>query len=400
MATGGMYDLVGGGFHRYSVDAFWAVPHFEKMLYDNAQLVPTYLHGWLVTGKERYREVAEETLAYMLRELRLPSGGFASAQDADTDGVEGLTFTWEPDGEVPNELLYPFEHGQFVVRGDLDPELRARLFALRETRPKPLLDDKAIASWNGLALAALAEAARRLERDDLLAAARELAEFLLGSLSRDDGRLYRTWRGGEAKGTGFLDDYAGVANGLYELHVATGELRWLEEARRLVLVADELFGDDERGGFFMTPADGEALVARKKDFDDHPTPSGNSMLAYVLLRLARIYGDDDLERRAVSVFRLVNTALARVPSSFGWALCALDLHFSPPREIAVVGPPDAPVARAALGGFDPNAVVAFGPAEGVPLLEGKELVDGKPAVYVCERFACQRPITDPAEIAG
>src|SRR5436190_20472658 len=183
MAAGGMYDLVGGGFHRYSVDERWLVPHFEKMLYDNALLVPVYLHGWLVTGNEGYRQVAEETLEYMLRELRLPSGGFASAQDADTDGVEGLTFTWAPDEGVPEELLQPFEHGRFVVRGDLDPELRERVFEQRERRPKPLLDDKAIAAWNGLALAALAEAARRLERDDLLAAARRLGEFLLGPLS-------------------------------------------------------------------------------------------------------------------------------------------------------------------------------------------------------------------------
>src|SRR5206468_10042348 len=214
-ALGGMYDLVGGGFHRYSVDREWLVPHFEKMLYDNALLVPAYLHAWLVLGKERYREVAEETLAYMLRELRLPGGGFASAQDADTDGVEGLTFTWTEDDPVPHELLRPLEHGRFVVRGDLDPETRARLLALREQRPKPLRDDKVIASWNGLALAALAEAGRRLERRDLLNAARELGEFLLGPLSTADGRLFRTWREGRAHTNGFLEDYADVANGLY-----------------------------------------------------------------------------------------------------------------------------------------------------------------------------------------
>jgi len=163
-------------------------------------------------------------------------------------------------------------------------------------------------------------------------------------------------------------------------------------------IAVEAAADEERGGFYLTPADGETLVARKKDFDDHPTPSGNSMLAFVLLKLARIYGDDELERQAVSVFRLLHTAVARVPSSFGWALCALDLHFSPRREIAIVGSADSPVARAALRGFDPNAVVAFGPAEGVPLLDGKTLVDGKPAVYVCESFACQRPVTEPSEL--
>jgi uncharacterized protein len=405
MAAGGMYDLLGGGFHRYSVDGRWLVPHFEKMLYDNALLAPAYLHAWLVTGNARYRAVAEETLDYMLRELLLPEGAFASSQDADTDGVEGLTFTWTPDeveaalGEAHDELLEPFEHGRSILRGELSDEQRARLFEERERRPKPARDDKAIASWNGLALAALAEAGRRLERADLLDAARAVAEFLLGPLSDGEGRLYRSWRAGRATATGFLDDYANVANGLYELHVATGELRWLEEASRLARLAVDLFGDDERGGFYLSPAHGERLVARKKDFDDHPTPSGNSMLAYVLLRLARIYGDDELERRAVSVFRLVHSALVQAPSSFGHALSALDLHFAPPREIAVVGPADSEVARAALAPYDPNAVVAFGPADGVPLLAGKELVDGRPAVYVCERFACRRPVTDPADLA-
>jgi uncharacterized protein YyaL (SSP411 family) len=367
------------------------------MLYDNALLVPAYLHGWLVTGKPRYREVAEETLEYMLRELALPDGGFASSQDADTDGVEGLTFTWTEEEGAPAELLQPFEHGRFVLRGELDPETRARLFELRETRPKPARDDKAIASWNGLALAALAEAGRRLDRPDWLDSARRLGDFLLGPLS-SAGRLHRSFRAGRAAGIGYLDDYANVAHGLYELHVATGDARYLEESRRLALVAVELFADDERGGFFMTPADGERLVARTKDLDDNPIPSGNSMLAYVLLRLARIYGDDELERRAVSVFRLLRSALARSPSFFAWALCALDLHFSPPREIAIVGRPEDEVARAALDAYDPNTVVAFGPADRVPLLEGKGRVDGKPTVYVCERFACQAPVTDAAAL--
>jgi uncharacterized protein YyaL (SSP411 family) len=374
------------------------VPHFEKMLYDNALLVPAYLHGWLVTDTERYREVAEETVDYMLRELRLPEGGFASAQDADTDGVEGLTYTWSEDDDVPRGLLHPFEHGQFVIRGELEPELRARLFEEREQRPKPLRDDKAISSWNGLALAALAEAGRRLDRADLVEAARACAEFLLGPLSSEDGRLFRTWRIGQAKHAGVLEDYADVANGLYELHVATGELRWLEEARRLALLAVELFGDEDRGGFFLTSVDGERLVSRKKDFDDHPTPSGNSMLAYVLLRIARLWGDSELERQAVGVFRLVARLLPQAPSAFGHLLCALDLQFSSPREIAVIGSPDSDVARAALAPFDPNAVVAFGPSDDVPLLEGKVYVDGAPAVYVCENFACQAPVTEPARL--
>jgi uncharacterized protein YyaL (SSP411 family) len=399
MCAGGMYDLLGGGFHRYSVERTWLVPHFEKMLYDNAQLASCYLHGFLVHGKARYREVVEETIGYMLRELALDGGGLASAQDADTAGVEGLTFTWKRSDGVPDGLLHHFEHDRFVLRGALEPELRERLFAEHERRPKPLRDDKAIASWNGLALAALAECGRVLDRDDWVAAAVRLGEFLLGPLSRADGRLHRTWRGGVAKGTGYLEDYADVANGLYELHVATGELRWLEEASRLARLAVELFADDELGGFFATAVDGEPLVARKKELDDQPAPSGNSMLAYVLLRLSRIYGDDELERRAVSVLRLVAGALGRVPSAFGWALVALDLHLSPPRELAVVGPPDSPVARAALARWDPRAVVAFGPAGGVPLLAGKELVGGAPAVYVCERFACRAPVTDPAGFA-
>ncbi len=398
MAAGGMYDLVGGGFHRYSVDERWLVPHFEKMLYDNALLVPAYLHGWMATGNERYREVAEETLDYMLRELRLAEGGFASAQDADTNGVEGLTYTWTPDQDVPSELLEPFEHGQYVIRGELEPDLRRRLFEVREQRPKPLRDDKVVTAWNGLVLAALAEAGRVLGRDDLLEAARGVAEFLLGPLSTEDGRLLRTYRAGQAKTPAYLEDYADVAHGLYELHIAAGELRWLEEANRLARLAIDLFADEERGGFFLSPKDGEKLVARTKDLDDHPTPSGNSMLAFVLLRLARVYGDDELERQAAGVLRLVRDALPRAPQAFGHALQALDLYLSPPREIAIAGTPDDEVAQAALEDLDPNTVVAFGPAEGIPLLEGKERIDGKPAVYICERFACKRPITEAAEL--
>jgi len=400
MALGGMYDVVGGGFHRYSVDREWLVPHFEKMLYDNALLVPAYLHGWLVLRKDRYRRVVEETIDYLLRELRLPEGGFASAQDADTEGVEGLTFTWTPEDPVPRDVLQPFEHGRFVVRGELDRDTRARLLSLRAERAQPARDDKVIASWNGLALAALAEAGRRLGREDVLGAARDVGAFLLGPLSQPGGKLYRTWRAGRAHTDGFLEDYADVANGLYELHVATGELRWLEESRRLALLAVELFADGERGGFFHTAADGERLVNRKKELDDHPTPSGNSMLAYVLLRLARIYGDEDFERQAVGVFRLAAPLVAQAPSSFGHLLCALDLHFSTPREIAIIGDPGSEVARAALHPYEPNTVVAFGPADDIALLSGKTEVRGKAAVYVCERFACRAPVTEPEALAS
>jgi uncharacterized protein YyaL (SSP411 family) len=388
MAAGGMHDLVGGGFHRYSVDAKWLVPHFEKMLYDNALLASVYLHAARQFGDERYRGVADRTLDYLLRELALPEGGFASAQDADTKGVEGLTFTWAPGEGAPAELLEEFEDGRFVLRGELDDETRARLLAVRAGRPQPLRDDKAIASWNGLALAALAHGGR-------VEAAVRLAGFLLGPLSSADGRLHRTWRNGVAKGTGYLEDYADVAYGLMELHVASGDPRWLLEAHRLALLAIELFADDDAGGFgfFQTPADGEPLVARKQEVDDHPTPSGNAMLAYVLLRLARLWGDDELEQRGASVLRLVRDALPRAPTSFGWMLVALHQYLAPHRELAIAGDPAAPVARRALAVAARTDVVAIGPADGIPLLEGRTEVDGKTAVYVCERFACSLPLT-------
>jgi uncharacterized protein len=403
MAAGGFYDVVGGGFHRYSVDDRWLVPHFEKMLYDNAVLASTYLHAWVVTGRTRYGEVVEETIEYVLRELALESGGLASAQDADTDGVEGLTHTWTPEEAeavgLPRDLLEDFEHGRYVVRGELAPELRARILAERAKRPQPFRDDKALASWNGLALAAVAEAAYRFERPDWLDAGRRLGAFLLGPLSVDDGRLYRSTRDGRTSGFGFLDDYANVAHGLIELHTATGEVDWLLEAHRLALLAVELFADEEHGGFYLSPADGDARVPRTKDLQDSPVPSGNSMLAHVLLRLSRIWGDDELEQHAVSVFRLVEPALRRAPGFFAWALCGIDLWLGAPRELAIVGDVRSAVARAALAPFQPATVVAVGPSEDVPLLAGKQLVDGRTAVYVCERFACQAPATEPEEVA-
>ncbi len=386
MAAGGMHDLVGGGFHRYSVDTKWLVPHFEKMLYDNALLASVYLHAAKRFGSDRYRAIADRTLDYALRELALEGGGFASAQDADTDGVEGLTFTWAPGEGAPEELFEEFEDGRFVLRGELDDETRTRLLAIRAERPQPARDDKAIASWNGLMLAALAHGGR-------VEPARELAEFLLGPLSTPEGRLHRTWRRGVAKGTGYLEDYADVAYGLMELHVASGDPRWLREAHRLGTLAIELFADDERGGFFQAPADGEELVARKKEVDDHPTPSGNAMLAYVLLRLGRIWGDDELEQRGVSVLRLVRDSMARMPTSFGWMLVALDQHLAAPRELAIVGDHDAPIALEHVASAAPTDVIAFGPADDIPLLAGRTEVGGKTAVYVCERFACRAPVT-------
>ena len=272
MAPAGMYDLVGGGFHRYSVDDRWLVPHFEKMLYDNALLVPAYLHGWHVLGASAGARSSRRPATTCCASCA-PEGGFASAQDADTDGVEGLTFTWTVDDGVPAELLEPFEHGRSIIRGELDRGCARAARRALERRPQPGLDDKAIASWNGLAIAALAEAGRRLAAR-LGRRRRGRAEFVLGPLSTTTaGRLAARGRDGRTSGAGFLDDYANVAHGLLELHVATGELRWLDEAdcapRRV-----ELFADEERGGFFLSPADGERLVARTQGLDDQPLPSG------------------------------------------------------------------------------------------------------------------------------
>ncbi|MCY4085419.1 MAG: thioredoxin domain-containing protein [Actinomycetia bacterium] len=430
MAAGGMYDQIGGGFHRYSVDQVWLVPHFEKMLYDNALLASAYLHAWQVTGKPRYREVVEQTLDYLTRRMALPSGGLASAEDADTDGEEGLTYVWTPDeiravlDDAQAELVIRqfgvepggnFEGRSILHRPDGVPDAgdalaaaAAALLAARDERPQPFRDEKVLAGWNGLALGAFADAGSRLGRPDYVEAARGLAEFLLGTMSTEDGRLWRTALGRTARISAYLEDYANVAGGLLELYTATGEVRWIEEARRLALLAVDLFEDAENGGFFFTPRDGEELIVRKKELDDHPTPSGNSMMALVLLRLSRIYADTDLERLAVGVFRVGHEMLSRAPASLGHMLSALELHFSDPREIAIVGDLKDERTRAlrqtAFSCFQPNTVFAYAegledPAsERVPLLAGKGLVDGRPAAYVCSNFACQTPITDAARL--
>jgi uncharacterized protein YyaL (SSP411 family) len=286
-----------------------------------------------------------------------------------------------------------------VLRGEIPADAGQALLAARGQRPQPLRDDKALAAWNGLALAALAQAGAHLGRPDYVEAAVGVAEFLLGPLSDGRGRLLRSYRAGEARIAGYLEDYANVANGLLELSWATGDLRWLEESRRLARLLVELFADPERGGFYVDAPEGDGLVARRKEFDDHPTPSGNSMAALVLLRLARIDGDDELERLAVGVFRLAHPVLERAPAAVAHLLCALDLHFAVPQEIAVVGN-SAELRGAALEGYRPNAVYAFAPAptDAVPLLAGKGLVDGSPAAYVCERFACRRPVTTVEEL--
>jgi uncharacterized protein YyaL (SSP411 family) len=418
-----MHDLIGGGFHRYSVDGMWLVPHFEKMLYDNALLASAYLEAFAATGERRYARVAEGTLDFMLRELRLPEGGFASALDADTDGEEGTTYVWTPaqlrealgkDRAFVAAAHYGVtEQGNFegqttVLRVHGEPPediggIAAALLERRLGRPQPGRDDKAVACWNGLALAALAQGGWRLRRPDLLDAARGCARFLLGPMTGDDGRLRRTYREGSARIPAYLDDHAAVCHGLLELSLATGEPDWLAPARRLAGEAVARFADERHGGFFQSASDAEQLVAPHKELDDNPTPSGNSLLAHALIRLARIYAEPELEERAASAMRLAVDGMRRAPHAFGQMLAALDLHLSAPREVAVVGPAADPATRALADavrdGFHPTVVYAFGDGHdpaGIPLLEGRRAVDGAAAAYICERFACRAPLTDPA----
>jgi len=430
MARGGIYDQLGGGFARYAVDAAWVVPHFEKMLYDNALLARAYLHGWLVSGGDPLlRQVCTETLDWALRELRGPEGGFASALDADSEGVEGKFYVWTPDelrSALGDARLFEiaaahwgvtpegnFEGRSILVRAGSDddppelPEIKRRLMLARDQRVRPGLDDKRLTSWNALLLAALAEAGAVLERADYLDAARACADFLLRELrtADEDGRLLRTWKDGRAHLAGYLEDHAYLLEALLTLYEATFDPRWFAEARALADVTIARFADDERGGFFSTADDHERLVARRKDLDDTPIPSGNSAMALGLLRLARLTGEDAYEQRARGVVALLHPLAARHPLGFAHLLRTVDfLLAADAREVAIVGEPAdaAPLVRAVRGTFHPRLVLAGAPAatDAVPLLAGREPVDGRAAAYVCERFACQAPVTEPAALAA
>jgi len=416
MARGGIFDQVAGGFARYAVDAGWTVPHFEKMLYDNALLARAYLHGWQVAREPLLRRVCERTLDWLLRELRGPEGGFYSALDADSEGVEGKYYVWtladlrDVLGEQADAAIAYFgatERGNFEganvleARGPEPAELEAierTLLAAREARVRPGLDDKRLTAWNALAISAFADAGAALERDDYLAAAIDCAEFVLRDLRGADGRLLRTWNEGRAKLGAYLEDHAFLLEALLTLYEATFDPRWFREARVLADTLLQRFADGERG-FFSTADDHEQLVARRKDLEDTPIPSGNSSAALGLLRLAALTGEHEYERHAVGTLRLLHEVAARYPIAFGHVLQALDFHLAPVREVALVGGDVAPLARVVRDEFRPHVVVAGGPADDVPLLDGRTPVDGRAAAYVCERFACQAPVTEPAELA-
>ena len=414
MASGGMYDQVGGGFARYSVDPYWLVPHFEKMLYDNALLARAYLHGWQVTGDPLFRRVAEETLDWALSEMHAPEGGFFSALDADSEGVEGKFYVWTIDelrealGDEEAIAWFGatdrgnFEQSNIPVRGPGTPERldewRRRLYEVRAKRVWPGLDDKRLTSWNALMISALAEAGAVLERSDYLDAAKRAADFVLGSLRDEDGRLLRTWKDGRGRLNAYLEDHAYLLEALIALYEASFDPRWFGEAVALADTTIERFGDGQNGGFFETSSDHERLLARRKDLEDHPIPSGNASAAYGLLRLAALTGERRYEDWGAGVLRLLHELAAKHPQAFGHLLQALDFHLSAVKEVALVGDDTSAFERVVRAEFRPHVVLAGGPADGVPLLAGRSPVDGHPAAYVCERFACKAPVTATEEL--
>jgi uncharacterized protein YyaL (SSP411 family) len=422
MLAGGIYDQLGGGFARYAVDAVWLVPHFEKMLYDNALLARAYLHGWQNLGHERYRRVCEETLDWMLREMRGPEGGFYSALDADSEGEEGRFYVWTPDqirevlGDDAEPVLAYYgvsEKGNFEganvlhrAAGAAAPEppglaaARQALLRARAQRVWPGLDDKRLASWNALAIAALADVGAVLGRNDYLEAARGCAEFVLTELRDEDGNLLRTYKDGRAHLNAYLEDHAFLLEALLALYEATFEQRWFTEARALAETTIARFGDPERGGFYSTSADHEELIARRKEVGDHPIPSGNSSAALGLLRLAALTGERGYAEWAEGVFALFGKPAVEHPDAFAHMLRALDFDLSPTREVALAGDDLDELAAVVRERHRPHIVLAGGPAgtEEPPLLAGRTAVDGRPAAYVCENFTCRLPVTGAEDL--
>jgi uncharacterized protein YyaL (SSP411 family) len=418
MASGGMYDQVGGGFARYSVDASWIVPHFEKMLYDNALLAKAYLHAWQITSEPLFRRVCVETLDWAMRELRQDEGGFASSLDADSEGVEGKFYVWTPSSvraALPPDLAEialryygiteegNFEGASIPVRATPDPvqlaEIKSILLEARSSRVRPALDDKRLTSWNALMISALADAGAALERADYVAAAVACARFIETELRDSSGGLLRTFNRGRAKLPAFLEDHAYLLEAYLTLYEATFDERWFIRARELADTILDRFYDAERGGFFSTSADHTGLIARRKDLEDAPIPSGASSACFGLLRLARLTGSSSYEDAALSLIRLLHTVAPQHPLAFGHLLRAIDFHLAPVREVALAGSDLEPLARVVRGAFLPHVVLAGGDSGAVPLLEGRGPVDGRAAAYVCERFTCGLPVTTPEELA-
>ena len=439
MSEGGMYDQLGGGFHRYSVDAKWLVPHFEKMLYDNALLSRFYLHLYQVTKNPAARRIAEETLDYVAREMTDAGGGFYSSQDADSEGEEGKFFVWSRQeildvlGEREGNLFCDFfdvtERGNFegenilhitasiveaaaknkIPAEDLQAVLnnsRQKLFTLREQRVKPGRDEKVLTAWNGLMLASFAEASAILERPDYRKVAEANARFLLSRLKKD-GLLLRTYKDGEAKLNAYLEDYACLIDGLVSLYEASGDLIWIESAVALADTMIEQFWDDGEGGFFFTGKSHEKLIVRSKEFLDNATPSGNSIATQSLLRLSLLTANDDYRRRATAVLRLTAAQIRRYPSAFGFALCAVDFYLNTPLEVVIVGSSNAQLdelQRTVWRTYLPNRVIAtchkdYDQAVArVPLFIGRDTLATEPTAFVCRAGTCRLPVSNPEDL--
>jgi uncharacterized protein YyaL (SSP411 family) len=435
MAHGGIYDQLGGGFHRYAVDAVWLVPHFEKMLYDNAQLIRIYLHLFQATKDEFYKRIAVETLEYVKREMTDAQGGFYSTQDADSEGVEGKFFVWTPaeieeilgaeDAQIFNFYYDVSEEGNFEEKNILNVNYtisatatalkiseerltevlergRKMLFEEREKRIKPFRDEKILTAWNGLMLAAFAEASAILDNQDYLEIAKRNADFILENLQKD-GYLLRTWKDGQAKLNAYLEDYADFADGLTELYQASGETKYLQEAKRLTDLMITEFWDAEAGAFYFTANNHEELLIRTKDYYDNATPSGNSAAADVLLKLAKLAGEEKYEKFAVTVLRLVAPQIRRYPQAFGRVLSTLEFYLNPTREIVIIGEKGNGLEREVWREFLPEKVVVLSEnaekdAESIPLLRERKMIEGKPTAYVCEDFVCQKPVTAVADL--
>ncbi|NOT46457.1 MAG: thioredoxin domain-containing protein, partial [Acidobacteria bacterium] len=506
MANGGIYDQIGGGFHRYAVDAIWLVPHFEKMLYDNAQLIRVYLHLYQILRSGRssttpsaqsgghpssnqegslegefFKRIAVETLEYVKREMLDASGGFYSSQDADSEGEEGKFFVWTPEevetvlGDADGREFCTFydvtADGNFEGKNILNikdarvenpvaiapgSDTRKKLFDVREKRIKPFRDEKVLTAWNGLMLAAFAEAAAVLDSVEYLEIAKKNADFLSENLRKPDRkegpnyqgesyavtdaqvsatgaesttpsaeagskppkaggefgnpvaiapgsdmRLLRTWKDGRAKLNGYLEDYANLADGLIELYQVSGEIRYLTAAKELADAMITEFWDAENGGFFFTSNDHEELIVRNKDFFDNATPSGNSVAADVLLKLAKFYGEEKYERFATTALRIATNQITRYPQGFGRTLATIEFYVSQVMEVVILGEPGNELERELWSDYQPAKVVATSsaPVDGaLPLLNGRTTLEGKPTAYVCENFVCQRPVTNAEEL--
>ncbi len=439
MAQGGIYDHLGGGFHRYSVDARWLVPHFEKMLYDNAQLVRAYADLYKVTREPLFKSVVEETVAYLLREMLHSEGGFYSTQDADSEGEEGRFFVWTVDevnrligpanGEIFCRIFDVTDEGNFDNKNILHPVLTAEqasklfrrelseidslianakhaLFVDRENRVKPFRDEKIITAWNGLMLSGLAEAIKISDHPAWIDAARKTVDFIFSKLFRD-GFLLHTYKDGQAKLLGYLDDYAFLGVGLLDLYETSFDRTDLARAIKLAEIMLREFWDERDGGFFFTGKSHEQLISRAKPIFDASIPSGNAMATLLLLRLGHVTGNADYRRRAEKVLRSYYDAMESQPFGFAHLLCSLDFYMENPKEIVIVGHLFEPGVKALLAQVNliylPNKVLQFAAPDTalgdlLSLLEGKTPIDGKPTAYVCHNFTCSAPVTDPSEL--